>query len=112
MPTNAPKVKRAATEGYGARVVEYDPEKTTRREVAEQLASEEDFTLKVNLEHRPAHFTSQATDLTQSHGSQNFEQLVAPGSHQVNDALRAPTGVGLQILDRARVAHVGPQGTT
>lgn len=45
MPTNAPKVKRAATEGYGARIVEYDPEKTTRREVAAKLAFEGDFTL-------------------------------------------------------------------
>ncbi len=51
MPTNAPKVKRAATEGYGARVIEYDPEKTTRREVAEQLASEGDFTLIPPFDH-------------------------------------------------------------
>lgn len=45
MPTNAPKVKRAATEGYGARVIEYDPRETTRREVAERLQAEGDFTL-------------------------------------------------------------------
>jgi len=34
MPENAPRVKRAATEAYGATVIEYDPEKTTREEMA------------------------------------------------------------------------------
>jgi len=51
MPTNAPKVKRAATEGYGAHIVEYDPKKTTRREVAKELASEGDFTLIPPFDH-------------------------------------------------------------
>jgi len=45
MPINAPKVKRAATEGYGARVIEYDPEEITRREVAESLRAEGEYTL-------------------------------------------------------------------
>ncbi len=51
MPTNAPKVKRAATEGYGARIVAYDPKKTTRREVALRLAAEGDFTLIPPFDH-------------------------------------------------------------
>jgi threonine dehydratase len=51
MPTNAPRVKRAATEGYGARVVEYDPNKITRREVAEQLASEANFIVIPPFDH-------------------------------------------------------------
>ena len=38
MPHNAPRPKRAATEEYGANVVEYDPEEERRREVAERLA--------------------------------------------------------------------------
>ena len=39
MPNNAPAAKRAATAGYGATVVEYDPEEATREEVvqAEEL---------------------------------------------------------------------------
>lgn len=37
MPNNAPATKRAATEGYGASVVEHDPEKITREEVARDL---------------------------------------------------------------------------
>ncbi len=40
MPDNAPAVKRAATEGYGAKVVDYDPEKAERREISMRLADE------------------------------------------------------------------------
>lgn len=51
MPIDAPRVKRAATEGYGARVVEYDPNVTTRRAVAERLSAEGDFTLIPPFDH-------------------------------------------------------------
>ena len=51
MPVNAPKVKRAATEAYGARVIEYDPETTTRREVADRLAARGRFTLIPPFDH-------------------------------------------------------------
>jgi len=37
MPNNAPVTKRAATESYGATIVEYDPENATRKAVAEIL---------------------------------------------------------------------------
>lgn len=37
MPRNAPAAKRAATEQYGARVVDFDPQETTREEVARSL---------------------------------------------------------------------------
>lgn len=38
MPENAPATKMAATEGYGATVVTYDPAEADRRELAEQLS--------------------------------------------------------------------------
>jgi threonine dehydratase len=37
MPENAPTAKREATEGYGARIVPYDPAKERREDVAERL---------------------------------------------------------------------------
>ena len=40
MPSDAPAVKRAATEGYGAEVVEYDRAETTREALADRLSSE------------------------------------------------------------------------
>jgi threonine dehydratase len=42
MPMNAPAAKRRATEGYGATVVPYDPEKERREDVAEQLRRQGD----------------------------------------------------------------------
>lgn len=35
MPNNAPEIKKTATQNYGAKVVFFDPNKTTREEVAE-----------------------------------------------------------------------------
>lgn len=40
MPNNAPLTKKAATLGYGAKVVEYDPATTKREELAARLAAE------------------------------------------------------------------------
>lgn len=40
MPNDAPAVKRAATEGYGAEVVEYDRAETTREALADRIAEE------------------------------------------------------------------------
>jgi len=40
MPRNAPAAKRRATEGYGARIVDYDPATAKREEIAEALRRE------------------------------------------------------------------------
>lgn len=40
MPNNAPRTKRAATEEYGAQVIAYDPEETTREKRIQEIASE------------------------------------------------------------------------
>jgi len=40
MPADAPPAKRRATEGYGARVVSYEPAKEDREEVARRLQAE------------------------------------------------------------------------
>jgi threonine dehydratase len=51
MPENAPAAKRQATEGYGARIVPYDPEKEVREEVAERLRQEADPVLIPPYDH-------------------------------------------------------------
>ena len=51
MPNNAPRVKRAATEAYGASVIEYDPEEATREEMAELLRAEHDYTIIPPFDH-------------------------------------------------------------
>lgn len=45
MPDNAPAIKRAATEGYGARVVPYDPATGDRQQIAQALAAEHGYTI-------------------------------------------------------------------
>jgi len=51
MPSDAPTVKRVATEGYGAKVVGYDRRETTREDVANQLAAESGATLIPPYDH-------------------------------------------------------------
>ena len=51
MPANAPVAKRRATEGYGARIVEYDPATQRREEVAERLRAEGDPVLVPPYDH-------------------------------------------------------------
>src|SRR5205807_7926361 len=45
MPRDAPALKRAATEGYGAEVVEYERYGEDREELVHQLAAERDMVL-------------------------------------------------------------------
>jgi threonine dehydratase len=45
MPTDAPELKRAATEGYGAEVVEFDRYREDRERLVRELAAERDLTL-------------------------------------------------------------------
>jgi threo-3-hydroxy-L-aspartate ammonia-lyase len=52
MPKGAPAIKRQATEGYGAKVVEYDPATQRREEVAEALRRESDLVLIPPYDHR------------------------------------------------------------
>ncbi len=45
MPDNAPKIKRAATESYGANIIEYNPEKETREVIAEELRKQNGYSV-------------------------------------------------------------------
>jgi threonine dehydratase len=51
MPENAPAAKRRATEGYGARIVPYDPARERREEIAEALRREGDPVLVPPYDH-------------------------------------------------------------
>jgi threonine dehydratase len=51
MPNNAPTTKRVATEQYGAEVIEYDPEKTSREEIAQNLQTRRDYALIPPFDH-------------------------------------------------------------
>jgi threonine dehydratase len=51
MPNDAPATKRIATEEYGATVVDYDPQKATRSEIAKSLATEHGYTIVPPFDH-------------------------------------------------------------
>ena len=51
MPDNAPEIKRKATEAYGASVVGYDPEETTREEICRDLQARHGHTLVPPYDH-------------------------------------------------------------
>lgn len=51
MPENAPAVKREATRGYGAEIILYDPELTTREELAQTVAAERGLPLIPPYDH-------------------------------------------------------------
>jgi threonine dehydratase len=51
MPQNAPAAKRRATEGYGARIVAYEPATAKREEIAEALRRESDPVLIPPYDH-------------------------------------------------------------
>jgi threonine dehydratase len=51
MPSDAPAAKRRATEGYGARVVPYDPATENREEIARAIAEREHPTLIPPYDH-------------------------------------------------------------
>jgi threonine dehydratase len=51
MPNNAPVIKRKATEAYGASVVGYDPEETTREEICRDLKTRHGHTLVPPYDH-------------------------------------------------------------
>jgi threonine dehydratase len=82
MPNNAPIIKRAATEEYGAAIVEYDPEKTTREAVAKDLEINNDYTMIPPFDH---------LDVIAGQGTAALEMLEELGNL---DMLLVPCGGG------------------
>ena len=82
MPNNAPETKRAATEDYGAKIVEYDPEDTTREAVAKRLQIKNGFTMIPPYDH---------LDVIAGQGTAALEMFEEIGRL---DALLVPCGGG------------------
>ncbi len=51
MPDDAPMIKRAATEAYGASVIGYDPGETSREKISQDLANQHGYTLVPPYDH-------------------------------------------------------------
>ncbi|MCF8051249.1 MAG: threo-3-hydroxy-L-aspartate ammonia-lyase [Desulfobacterales bacterium] len=106
MPDNAPAIKRAATEGYGARVVDYDPEKTSREKIARQMAEDENYLLIPPFDH-PEVIAGQGTaalELFEQAGPMDW--LLAPcgGGGLLSGSAVAARG----LFDGCRVVGIEP----
>jgi threonine dehydratase len=94
MPDSAPATKRAATEGYGAEVIAYDPQTQDRRQIAEALAAEHGYTLVPPYDH---------PDIVAGQGTAALELFEDLGAL---DALLVPCGGG-GLLSGSAVAAKG-----
>ncbi|MFK8014519.1 MAG: pyridoxal-phosphate dependent enzyme [Gammaproteobacteria bacterium] len=91
MPDNAPPLKLAATRGYGAKVVTYDPASATREALAAQLPEAQTHTLIPPFDHY---------DIIAGQGTTAFELIEHAGEL---DRLLVPTG-GAGLLAGCSVA--------
>lgn len=98
MPSNAPKAKLAATEGYGARVVRYDPGEDKREVVAQQIVAETHATLIPPFDH---------LDVIAGQGTAAAE-LIEETGHL--DALLVCCGGGGLLTGSALAAHAMSPG--
>ncbi len=97
MPRDAPAIKRAATEGYGARVVEYDPETGSREEVARDLQMQHGYTMIPPFDH---------LDVIAGQGTAALEMFEEVGRL---DMLLVPCGGGGLLSGSAIAAkHMNP----
>lgn len=82
MPSNAPQAKRAATEGYGADIIEYDPETDDRLAIAQDVARRTGAIMIPPFDH---------PDIIAGQGTAAVELIVDAGPL---DALLVPVGGG------------------
>jgi len=77
MPSDAPALKRAATESYGAEVVEYDRYRDDREALVRRLAAERDLTL-VHPYDNPWVMAGQGTAALELVADASLDALVVP----------------------------------
>ena len=93
MPDDAPATKRAATEAYGARIVEYDPQENTREKISADLANKHGYILIPPYDH---------VDIVAGQGTAAFELFEqAPAL----DMLLVPCGGGGLLSGSAVAAN-------
>ncbi len=98
MPSNAPTSKLDATEGYGARVVRYDPAEDQREVVAQQIVAETGATLIPPFDH---------FDVIAGQGTAAAELIEESGAL---DALLVCCGGGGLLTGSAIAAHAMSPG--
>ena len=78
MPNNASATKRAATEEYGATIVEYDPDKATREDIAKELEALNGYTMIPPFDHMEVIAGQGTAALEMFEEISNLEMLLVP----------------------------------
>lgn len=94
MPENAPASKRAATAGYGAEVITYNPAESDRKALAESLAAEHGYTIIPPYDH-PHVIAGQGTaalELIQEVGSLDYLLVCCGGGGLLSGCAIAASG--------------------
>lgn len=94
MPENAPASKRAATAGYGADVITYNPAESDRKALAESLAAEHGYTIIPPYDH-PHVIAGQGTaalELIQEVGSLDYLLVCCGGGGLLSGCAIAASG--------------------
>ncbi len=94
MPNNAPEIKRKATSGYGAEIIEYDPSTQQRELIAKDIQEKFGFTLIPPFDHQ---------DVVAGQGTAALELLE---ELKQLDALLVPCGGG-GLLSGSAIAAKG-----
>jgi threonine dehydratase len=107
MPTNAPAVKRAAVEGYGAKVVQYDPVREQRERVAQEWVEREALTLipPFNHPHVIAGQGTAAKELIEDVGSLDYLLVPVGGGGLISGCALAAKA----LSPNCKVIGVEPQ---
>jgi threonine dehydratase len=108
MPEDAPRVKRQATEGYGAQVVTYKPGESDREALAKELQAKHGYTLIPPFNH-PQVIAGQGTatqELIESDGPLDVVLAPCGGGGTLSGAAIATK----HLLPKARVIGVEPEG--
>lgn len=98
MPGNAPHIKKAATEGYGAKVITYDPDTESREDIADTLKSQNGYTVIPPYDH---------LDVVGGQGTAALELFEEVGSL---DMLLVPCGGGGLLSGSAIAARAMSPG--
>jgi threonine dehydratase len=78
MPNDAPAIKRAATEAYGATVIDYDPAETTREKISHDLANARGLTMIPPYDHEDIIAGQGTAALELFEQIQNIDYLLVP----------------------------------
>ncbi|CAN5623729.1 threo-3-hydroxy-L-aspartate ammonia-lyase [soil metagenome] len=117
MPHNAPSAKRAATAGYGAEIILYDPAAEAREELAQRLNEQRGMSLVPPYDH-PEIIAGQGTAALELLEEVELDLILAPcggGGLLSGTALAALSTTGCSVIgvepkmadDAARTFHSG-----